>query len=53
LKNKLVYSKKPANSAALDHQKADTGKLRIEQEFKDFHETPCFRHPIQNPASQL
>ena len=27
--------------------------LRIEQEFKDFHENPCFRHRIQHPAFNL
>jgi hypothetical protein len=30
----LVSSKKPENSAAMARQKADTGRLKIEQEFK-------------------
>jgi hypothetical protein len=49
----LVSSKKPVNSAALARQKADTGRLRIEQEFKDFHENPCFCHRIQHPAFKI
>jgi hypothetical protein len=27
--------------------------LRIEQEFKDFHENRCFRHRIQHPVFNI